>query len=91
MGKGRFLPYPASAEHAGVHKVGTHQSHLDPVLLRRLDFVAQGLMETDGSELAGAVILKKENMTMFLFRFTNTPFFLVFCNPMTEKMIKTDR
>lgn len=53
-----FLPYSASSEHARVHQVRTHQRHLDTVLLRSLDFVAQGLVEADGTELASAVILK---------------------------------
>ena len=50
-------PYPAAFEHARVHQVGTHQRHLNAVLIRSLDLVAQRLVEADGPELTGAVIL----------------------------------
>lgn len=52
-----YLPYPAASEHACVHQIWTHQRHLDAFFLRSLDLVAEGLVEADGAELAGAVIL----------------------------------
>lgn len=51
-------PYPASFEHPSVHQVRTHQSHVDAVLLRGFQLVAQRLVEPDGTKLAGAVILQ---------------------------------
>lgn len=56
-------PYPAAFEHPRVHQVGAHQGHVDAVLLRRLQLVAQRLVEADGTELTGAVVLgeRREN------------------------------
>lgn len=51
-------PYSAAFEHARVDQVGAYQGHVDAVLLRGLYLMAQRLMESDGTELAGAVILR---------------------------------
>lgn len=53
-------PYSAAFEHARVDQVGAHQSHVDAVLLRGLQLVAQGLVESDGTELTGTVILPED-------------------------------
>lgn len=57
-GLGGNLPYPATFEQLGVHQVRAHQSHADAVLFRDLNLMAQRFMETDGTKLTGAVILK---------------------------------
>ena len=53
-------PYPAALEHPGVDQVRAHQRHLDAVLLRGLQLVAQRLVEPNGTELTGAVILRDD-------------------------------
>lgn len=50
-------PYSAAFKHARVDQVGAHQGHVDAVLLRGLQLVAQRLVEPDGAELTGTVIL----------------------------------
>lgn len=53
-------PYSAAFEHARVDQVGAYQGHVDAILLRGLQLVAQRLVESDGTKLAGTVILREE-------------------------------
>lgn len=52
-----YSPDPAAFEHSRVDQVRAHQGHVDAVLLRGLQLMAQRLVEADGTELTGAVIL----------------------------------
>ena len=52
-------PDATALEHARVHQVRAHQGHVDAVLLGRLQLVAQRLVEADGAELTGAVVLER--------------------------------
>lgn len=53
----RNQPYPAAFEHPRVNQVRAHQGHVNAVLLRSLQLMAQGLVEANGTKLAGTVIL----------------------------------
>lgn len=55
----RSSPYPAAFEHSRVDQVRAHQSHVDAILLRGLQLMAQWLVEADGTKLTGAVILRE--------------------------------
>lgn len=49
-----------ACKHARVHDVGADQGGFDAVEALRQQLVGQRLVETDGSEFAGAVILEEE-------------------------------